>query len=43
MRQRIFALLLAVCLAASLLVVPAAAVDTVRFSDVTDPDTAAAV
>ena len=43
MRQRIFALLLAVCMAASLLVVPAAAADTVRFSDVTDPDTAAAV
>ena len=43
MRQRIFALLLAVCLAASLLVVPAAAVGTVRFSDVTYPDTAAAV
>ena len=43
MRQRIFALLLAVCMASSLLTVPAAAVDTVRFSDVTDQDTAVAV
>ena len=43
MRQRIFALLLAVCMASSLLTVPAAAVDTVHFSDVTDQDTAVAV
>lgn len=43
MRQRLFALLLAVCMTASLLVMPAAAADTVRFSDVTDQDTAVAV
>ena len=43
MKQRIFALLLAVCMASSLLAVPAAAADTVRFSDVSDQDTAVAV
>ena len=43
MRQRIFALLLAVCMTAALLVMPAAAADTVRFSDVADQDTAIAV
>ena len=43
MRQRIFALLLSVCMTASLLVMPAAAADTVRFSDVADQDTAIAV
>ena len=43
MKQRLFALLLAVCMASSLLAVPAAAAETVRFSDVTDQDTAVAV
>ena len=43
MKQRIFSLLLAVCMAASLLAVPTAAADTVRFSDISDRDTAAAV
>ena len=43
MKQRILALLLAVCMAASLMAVPAAAADTVRFSDISDRDTAAAV
>ena len=43
MKQRLFALLLAVCMVSSLLTVPAAAADTVRFSDVTDQDTAATV
>ena len=43
MKRRIFALLLAVCMASSLLAVPAAAADTVRFSDVSDQDTAVAV
>lgn len=43
MRQRIIALLLAVCMTASLLVMPAAAAATVRFSDVSDQDTAVAV
>ena len=41
MKQRIFSLLLAVCMAASLLAVPTAAADTVRFSDISDRDTAA--
>ena len=43
MKQRLFALLLAVCMVSSLLAVPAAAAETVRFSDVTDQDTAVAV
>lgn len=43
MKQRLFALLLALCMASSLLAVPAAAAETVRFSDVTDQDTAVAV
>ena len=43
MKQRLFALLLAVCMVSSLLAVPASAADTVRFSDVTDQDTAVAV
>ena len=43
MKQRLFALLLAVCMVSSLLAVPAAAADTVRFSDVADQDTAVAV
>ena len=43
MKQRIFALLLVVCMTASLMVMPAAAADTVRFSDVADQDTVIAV
>ena len=43
MKKRLLSLLLAVCLAASALVVPAAAAEAVRFSDVTDRDTAMAV
>ncbi len=44
MKQKIFALLLAVCMAASLLTVPAAAAgETVRFSDIADTETNVAV
>lgn len=43
MKKRLLSLLLAVCLAASVLVLPASAAETVRFSDVTDRDTAMAV
>ncbi|MBP3486001.1 MAG: S-layer homology domain-containing protein, partial [Oscillospiraceae bacterium] len=43
MKKQILSFLLAVCMAASLLAVPAAAADTVRFSDVSDRDTAIAV
>lgn len=43
MKKRIMSLLLAVCLAASALVLPAAAAETARFSDVTDKETAMAV
>jgi len=43
MKKRILALLLALCTAASLLIVPAAAAETVTFSDVSDRDTAVAV
>ena len=43
MRKRVFALLTALVLAASLLAVPAAATETARFSDVSDQSTATAV
>lgn len=43
MRKRILSLLLAVCTVASLLTVPAAAADTVTFSDISDRDTVMAV
>ena len=43
MKKRLLSLLLAVCLAASVLVLPVSAAETVRFSDVTDRDTAMAV
>ena len=43
MKKRLLSLLLAVCLAASVLALPASAAETVRFSDVTDRDTAMAV
>ena len=43
MRKRILSLLLAVCTAVTLLAVPAAAADTVNFSDISDRDTAMAV
>lgn len=43
MKKRVLSFLLAVCLAASVLVLPAAASQTVRFSDVTDKETAMAV
>ena len=43
MRKRILSLLLAVCTLASLLSVPAAAADTVTFSDISDRDTVMAV
>ena len=43
MKKRLLSLLLAVCLAVSVLVLPASAAETVRFSDVTDRDTAMAV
>ena len=43
MKKRILALLLAVCTAASLLVLPAGAAEITRFSDVTDQSTAMAV
>ena len=39
MKKRLLSLLLAVCLAVSVLVLPASAAETVRFSDVTDRDT----
>ena len=43
MKKRLLSLLLAVCLAASVLALPVSAAETVRFSDVTDRDTAVAV
>ena len=43
MKKRVLSLLLAVCLAASVLALPVSAAETVRFSDVTDRDTAMAV
>lgn len=43
MKKRILALLLAACMAASLLIVPAAAADTQTFSDIRSQDTAVAV
>ena len=45
MKRRLLSLLLAACMAASLLVLPAeaAGTDAVRFSDVTDQTTAMAV
>ena len=43
MKKRLLSLLLAVCLAASVLALPVSAAETVRFSDVTDRDTAMAV
>lgn len=43
MKKRILALLMAVCTAASLLVLPAGAAEVTRFSDVTDQSTAMAV
>nr|WP_326183608.1 S-layer homology domain-containing protein [uncultured Oscillibacter sp.] len=43
MKKRILSLLLAVCAAASLLVLPAGAAEVTRFSDVTDQSTAVAV
>ena len=43
MKKRIFTWLLAVCMAASILAVPAGAAGTVTFSDVWDRDTAVAV
>lgn len=43
MKKRLLSLLLAVCLTVSVLVLPATAAETVRFSDVTDRDTAMAV
>ena len=43
MKKRLLSLLLAVCLTVSVLVLPASAAETVRFSDVTDRDTAMAV
>ena len=43
MKKRLLSLFLAVCTAASLLVLPAGAAEVTRFSDVTDQNTAAAV
>ena len=43
MKKRLLSLLLSVCLAASVLALPVSAAETVRFSDVTDRDTAMAV
>ena len=45
MKKRLLSALLAVCMAASLLVLPAgaAAADTVRFADIRDTETAVAV
>ncbi len=43
MKKRLFSFLLTVCVAVSALVVPAGAAETIRFSDISDQDTAVAV